>query len=252
MTYTILTMSRGDEPRIKEWVDYHVGLGFNDFYFILDAPIDNTESVLRAMDVDATITIDVREPKGDYYDNMTASERWELVKKWRIEHADEIAAMGLPVNDALAMRQYQYFPEVLEAYSAKGTGWLALIDVDEFIVFPGGETVQEMTAASSSPRMRLLNFNFDMRDHVAGTPVLGQSMRWDRADIVAYEKGWQNRVKTIAKYDSLLPMASVHPISKGPFVVLDPEAGRLHHYKPTDQGIAELPYSVQDTTAAQC
>lgn len=251
MNYTILTMSRGDEHRIEEWVRYHVGLGFNDFYFILDAPIDNTESMLRSMDVDATITIDVRKPEGDYYDDMTPAERWESVKKWRIEHAEEIVAMDLPVNDALAMRQYKYFPEVLKGYSTKDAGWLGLIDVDEFIVFPGGESIQEITADSASPRIRLLNFNFDMRDHVAGTPVLGQVMRWDRADIVAYEKGWQNRVKTIAKYDSLLPMASVHPISKGQFVVLDPEVGRLHHYKPSDQGIAELPYSVKDETAAQ-
>lgn len=250
MTFTILTMTRGDESRIEEWVEYHAALGFNDFYFILDAPIDNTESVLRGLDVDATITIDVREAKGDYYDGYTQAERWEAVKKWRTENDAALKALGTPVVDPQTVRQHEYFEEVMQRYSEEGDGWLALIDMDEFIVFPGGQSIQEMTSDRSVPRIRLLNFNFDMKSHVPGSSILSNNlMRWDREDIIAYGKGWDTRVKTIARYDSLLPMVSVHPISKGPFVTLDPEVGRLHHYRTPDQGIAELPYTVADAAA---
>ena len=248
MAHTILTMTRGDESRIEEWVRYHATLGFDEFHFILDAPIDRTEDVLRALEVDAKITIDIREPQGDYYDNMTPAERWTRVKQWRIDHADEIAASGMPANDALAMRNYQHFPPVLETYAQRNDGWLALIDVDEYIVLQHPLTLQELTTTSNQPRIRLLNFNFDMSHHVPGTSVLGNTMRWDREDILAYGKGWQNRVKSIVRYVSLVPMVSVHQISRGPFVTVNPEIGRLHHYRPVDQGIAELPYSVEDTT----
>lgn len=249
MKYTILTMSRGDEHRIKEWVEYHASLGFNDFHFILDAPIDESLSVLKSLKVDADITVEVRQPSGDYYDGLTPSQRWEAVKKWRLDNAEQIQKLGLPASDSLSMRQYTYFPEVLEQYSGYGEGWLALIDVDEFIVFPGGQQIRDIAAATNSPRIRLLNFNFDMDNHTEGEPVLKQTMRWAREDIEAYGKGWENRVKTIARYDSLLPLASVHPISKGPFVTLDPEIGRLHHYKLPGQGIKELPYRVKDEAA---
>lgn len=244
-------MTRGDAARIVEWVEYHEALGFNDFYFILDAPIDETEFILRSLETKSRITIDIREADGDYYDGLTAEQRWKQVSKWRTEHAAEIESMKLPVNDALAMRQYKYFPEVLETYRASGEGWLALIDVDEFIVFPGGESVQQVVEATGARRVRLQNFNFDMRTHIDGQSVLGSNVyRWAREDIEHYGNGWQNRVKSIVQYEYLTPLVSVHAISRGPFVTLDHEVGRLHHYKPTDQGISELPYRVEDRTVA--
>ena len=157
----------------------------------------------------------------------------------------------MPIVDSLSMRQYLYLPAVLNKYALRKNGWLALIDVDEFLVLPDGRKIQDLTSEATAPRLRFLNFNFSTENHDASRPILSQhTMRWAREDIEDYGKGWDRRVKTLARYDSLLPMTSVHSISPWEFQVLDPEVGRLHHYKATDQGIRELPYRIEDRSVA--
>jgi len=252
MRRCVLTMSRGDASRIEEWVKYHAGLGFNEFRIILDNPIDDTEHILNGLDVNAEVHIDVRGHHGTYFDGMDQAERWETIKRWRIENAEAIAAIGMgPVADPISHRQRQYFVPELQKFSDAGDGWLALIDVDEFIVLPPHETIADVIAAAIKPRLRFLNFNVDMRDWRPGQSVLEQNMRWHRDDLVAYGKGWDTRVKTVARHDALMPMDSVHRISPGPNVMLDPDHYRLLHYRGADQGIAELPYRVVDDAALQ-
>jgi hypothetical protein len=245
LTHTVLTMSRGDAPRLREWVEYHSWLGFNDFHIILDNPNDDSEAVLRALDVPARITVEVRPAMGEYYDGLNQEQRWRKVLEWRKVHHDALTDAGMPVVDPQTVRQLTYFGEVAEASAGGNESWVAVIDLDEFIAVPG-KKIQDVTAAAKSPRVRFLNFNFDTAGHVAGQPFLTQhTMRWAREDIEALGKGWQHRVKTIARNDALLPFTSVHPISAGPFEIADPEVARLHHYKIPDQGLP-IPYSVKD------
>lgn len=247
MSHTIVTMSRGDALRIIDWLRYHVNLGFDRFHIILDAPIDDTERLIAQLDLPAEITTDVRPPSGEYYDGMSPAARWARVKEWRIERADEIRALGLPASDALAMRQYLYFPDVLAQFQGPGDGWVALIDVDEYIAISADRKITDLTSAASQPRLRFLNFNVSMEGWNPGMPVWKQTMRWARRDIQAYGKGWQSRVKSIVRNDSLLPLSSVHPISVGPFELVDESVARLLHYRFPDQGIQEIPYTVHDT-----
>ncbi|SDP53041.1 Glycosyl transferase family 2 [Arthrobacter sp. ok909] len=249
MRHTVLTMSRGDSPRLREWVEYHSRLGFDDFYIILDNPVDDSEQVLLSLDVPAKITIDVRAASGDYYDGLTPAERWARVLAWRKANESRLTALGLPVVDPLALRQLEYFREVLSTvYAGNGDSWVAVIDLDEFIALPGGRRIQDITSAARSPRVRFLNFNFDTSGNDDTRPFLAQhTMRWAREDVEAYGQGWEHRVKTIARNDALLPFTSVHPISKGPCEISDPDVARLHHYKIPDQGLP-IPYSTKDTT----
>lgn len=229
---------------MREWVEYHARLGFDAFHVILDNPNDDSENVLRSLDVSARITVDVRGAEGEYYDGLTPEQRWRKVLEWRKVNHAALTASGIPVVDPQTVRQLNYFSEALESLS-KDDSWVAVIDLDEFIAIQGG-LIQDLTAAATSPRLRLLSFNFDTTGHVDGQPFLAQhTMRWAREDVEAYGKGWQHRVKTIARNDALLPFTSVHSISAGPFQVADPERARLHHYRVPDQGLP-IPYSVED------
>lgn len=246
MKHVIVTMSRGDAPRLAEWVSYHQSLGFDEFHVVLDNPTDRSAAVLQALD--ARVTIDVRGPHGPYFDRVPPEDRWPAVRQWRQEHAKVIAEWGVPIVDPLSMRQYMHLPAVLNKYAVRGDCWVAVIDVDEFLVIPG-RTVQDVTAVAEHPRIRFLNFNFDTTRWAPGESVLTScTNRWAREDVEMYGQGWQNRHKSIVRHDALLPLASVHAVSTGPFTVLDPEAGRLHHYKAIDQGLP-LPYRITDTAA---
>lgn len=248
--HSILTMSRGDEHRVADWLDYHHSIGFTNFHIILDNPIDDTKKV--ASDLAASrgfsLTIKELEPDGEYYDDLTAAERWTAIQRWKERHSEEIEQMGLPIVDPLSMRQYKYLPTELSLLSSGGSNdWLALIDVDEYIVLPGTSHISTLTRASNSPRLRFLNFNFDMSQWDQSTNVRAFTQRWSRKEVEGFGKGWQNRVKTIARCDHLLPLVSVHAISRGAFQILPPETARLHHYKYPNQGI-DIPYNVTDET----
>lgn len=246
--HSVLTMSRGDAHRLREWVEYHSWLGFDDFHIILDNPNDDSERVLRGLDVPAKITIQVMPAHDEYYDGLEVADRWERVRAWRERNASKIADWGLPIVDSLSMRQYLYLPAAMNKYALRGEGWISIIDVDEFIALPDGRKITDVTAGAKQPRLRFLNFNFDTTGDDPRRPVLDQhTRRWSREDVVSHGGGWDNRVKSIVRYDSMLPLRSVHAISGGGFEILDPHVGRLHHYKATDQGLP-IPYSVEDET----
>ncbi|SDP53035.1 Glycosyl transferase family 2 [Arthrobacter sp. ok909] len=251
MQHTILTMSRGDAPRLREWVEYHSWLGFDDFHVILDNPTDDSANVLRTLHVPAKITVEVRPAFGEYYDGLAGDEKVARAEVWREMNRERIVEWGLPIVDPLSMRQYLYLPAALNKYALRGEGWVSVIDVDEFIVLPGGRKISDVTTAAKMPRVRFLNFNFDFKERDPGRPILQQhTRRWAREDIVGHGQGWDTRVKSIARYDAAVPMASVHAISRGWFETLEPEIGRLHHYKVSGHGVPVLPFCVEDRAAA--
>ena len=163
MRHTIVTMTRGDGHKIAEWLDYHVRLGFDDFQVVLDGDVDRTEELLRSLDVPAEVTVHPRAEVGDYYDGLSPEERGERVLEWRQRYAAERASGDMRGTDALAWRQHQHFGPILAPYAAgeRGKGWLGLIDVDEFVVLTQHQTIGELTAEQTLPRVRFLNFNVD-------------------------------------------------------------------------------------------
>lgn len=247
MSFTIVTMSRGDEHRLAEWVGYHARLGFDEFHVVLDNPIDDSERVLRELDLPVKITVESRGPVGDYYDDVPRDQRWALVKKWREDHAEEVAASGMPTVDVLSWRQYRHLPEVLDRY-VKRDGWLSLLDVDEFITIPAGKTIADVVEGAEHPRVRFYSFDVDTTGHDPARGYVEQhTMRWAREDVEAYGNGWGIRVKSIVRCDVALPLASVHGISRGGFVQLDPEDGRILHFKTPPSGL--IPHTVDDRGA---
>lgn len=251
MQHTIVTHTRGDGARIGEWVDYHARLGFADFQVILDGLVDDTDEVLDRLDVPARVTVHRRPEEGDYYDGLDQAERLERVRAWRIEHADFLAALPYKATDPQSVRQFERVAEVLAPYHSgeRGRGWVAHIDVDEFIAMPVGGSIADLTGAATAPRLQLLNFNVDTTGHDPARPVLEQHrMRWAREDVLAHpDPRWGTRVKAVVRYRVALPFRSIHRISFGRSEVLDPAVARLHHYRvPTQLVDPEIPYSVDD------
>ena len=58
MELHILTMSRGDAPRLRDWILYHHEIGFNYFHIILDAPNDESENVLKEISAVVPLNLD--------------------------------------------------------------------------------------------------------------------------------------------------------------------------------------------------
>ena len=248
--HTVVTMTRGDADKIEEWVDYHARLGFEDFQVILDGDVDGTEHLLRSLDGRARISVHPRDEIGDYYDSMSADERRHHVAQWRDANADRLASGEMRGNDALSWRQHQQFPSVLAPYASgdRGEGWLALIDVDEFIVLEGYDSIGDVTAEATTPRLRFLNFNVDTTGYDPGRPVLEQhSMRWAREDVLAHPlRRWARRAKSVVRYDCAKLNSTVHKVSRGPHTELDPERARLHHFKMPLAADLGIPYTVDD------
>jgi len=248
--HTIVTLSRGDAHKIAEWVDYHARLGFEDFQVVLDGDVDGTEEVLRTLAVPAEVTVHRREEVGEYYDGLPPEERRERVLAWRARHAEALDSGAMRGIDALAWRQHRHLGELMAPYAdgERGRGWLALIDVDEFVVLTRHPTIEALTAEATAPRLRLLNFNVDTSGYDPGRPVLAQhTVRWSREDVLAHPSPrWARRVKSIVRYRCARLEHTVHKISRGPHELLDPDVARLHHFKmpPNDElGIA---FSVDD------
>lgn len=250
MRHTVVTLSRGDAHKIAEWVDHHARLGFEDFQVVLDGDVDGTEDVLRSLDVPASVTVHRRAEVGEYYDGLSPEERGERVRQWRERHAAELESGEVRGVDALAWRQHLHLPGVMAPYAAgeRGRGWLAFIDVDEFVVLGQHRTIEELTAEATAPRLRLLSFDVDTRGHDPARPVLEQhTMRWSREDVVAHpDKRWARRVKSIVRYRCAVLDHTVHKISHGRFTRVDPDVARLHHFKvPVNVGV-DIPFSVHD------
>jgi hypothetical protein len=248
--HTVVTLSRGDAHKIAEWVDYHARLGFEDFQIVLDGDADGTEDVLRSLDVPARLTVHPRAEVGEYYDGMSPEERRHHVLHWRARHAEALESGAMRGIDALAWRQHLHLPEIMAPYAAgaRGRGWLALIDVDEFVVLTRHRSIGGVTAEATAPRLRLLNFNVDTTGYDPSRPVLAQhTVRWSHEDLLAHStRRWAGRVKSIVKYRCARLDHTVHKISRGRHVLLDPEVARLHHFKMPPNSELDIPFTVHD------
>lgn len=248
MKHIIVTMSRGDEHRFKDWLDYHFDIGFDEINILLDNPCDGSADILRCY-AEATgrdVHFEASEPLGEYFDDPDPAVRWERTKKWVQENEEKISEMGLPVRDPLSWRQYRLLPGYIEKVLKRaGKCWVALIDVDEYIVLDGITHISAVTENVKTQRLRILNFNVDMTGWDKVSSVLGFSQRWSRDAIVAFGGGWENRVKSIVTNEAAEPLISVHAVSRGPFTVLDPHKVRLLHFKFPIQGNS-IAYDAKD------
>jgi len=251
VAFSIVTQSRGDGARIAEWVDYHHRLGFDDFQIALDGLVDDTDEVLAGLDLPARIDVHRYPEEGEYFDGLPAAERARRVARWREDNAAWRATLPGKALDPIAVRQFRRIPELLAPYAAgdRGRGWVAFLDVDEFLHLPAHGSVRALVAEATAPRLRFLNFNVDTSDHDPTRPVLEQHhWRWAREDVLAHpNSAWVNRVKSMVRYRRCLPFFSVHRISRGKAQVLDPAVARLHHFRiPLQPLEPALPYRVDD------
>ena len=260
LKYVILTMTRGAENRIEEWVRYHAGIGITDFHIVLDNPIDDTESVLKrtCAELNVGLIVEVKEASGDYHDGLSLEERRQKRKDWREKQTELNKSKGYPKVynfSPQARRQFIYFSEILTDYDERSKngehGWVAVIDDDEFISPIKWPDIPSMTGAfPEAVRLRLHNFDFDTSDHDPAKPFLEQHFyRWSRAGIEAHGNGWEKRFKTLVWWGHLSPFMSVHIVSKGKAQIIDHEDARLHHFRIPNHGMID--YDVRDESTLE-
>ena len=249
MKFTMLTMTRGDAHKIAEWVEYHSLLGFDDFQVILDGDIDGTETVLKNIDISGSVTIHPKEEVGDYYDGLSPEERWERVKAWREANRRDLESGVMRGVDPQSWRQHMHFSQVMDRYRRgdEGRGWLALFDVDEFLVTPGFDSLEDLVADFNTPRLRFLSFDVDTTGYDRSRPVLEQHFyRWSREAMLAVRGHWKNRVKSMVRYKKADLSSTLHKISSGASCTPDYQLARIHHFRMPNQPSVSIPYTVQD------
>ena len=256
MPLVIVTQSRGDASRLAEWVTYHSRLGFEEFHVILDGLIDDSDQVLESLDaspdVAARVVVHRYPEEGVYYDGLPPEERMKVVQKWREDNAEMLAALPHKAVDPQSLRQRRRVTEVLGRVTEGRRGWMAHIDSDEFIHLPGGGSIRDLTSTATTPRLRFLSFDVDTTGHDPSRPVLEQHrVRWARQDVEAHpDSRWATRVKSIVRFRVALPLRSLHRINAGRHQVVDPEVGRLHHFRIPRQPIdPPIPFTVDDPVA---
>ena len=249
LTYAVVTQSRGDASRLAEWITYHSRLGFDEFHIVLDGLVDNSDEVLDQLDVDAKISYEVKPEQGEYFEGLSPAERWQRILRWREENKEMLQSLPFTASDPLSYRQGIHLTPLLEKVTFERRGWVACIDVDEFIHVPGTQDIRTVTREAPASRLGLLNHNVSTAGHDPSRPVLEQHhMRWSREDLENYpNKAWTNRIKTIARFRAATPFAGIHHLTKGKRAVVPPEVARLHHFRLPEQPLdPPLPYSVDD------
>ena len=249
MPLVIVTQSRGDAPRLAEWVTYHSRLGFEEFHVVLDGLIDDSDEVLESLDVGARVVVHRYPEEGVYYDGLPPEERMRVVQKWREDNAEMLAALPHKAVDPQSLRQRRRVTEVLGQITEGRRGWVAHIDSDEFIHLPGYGSIRDLVDAATTPRLQLHSFDVDTTGHDPSRPVLEQHrVRWSRADVEAHpDSRWATRVKAMVRFRVALPLRSLHRISIGRHEKVDPELGRLHHFRVPLQPIdPPIPFTVDD------
>ena len=245
----IVTQSRGDAPRLAEWVTYHARLGFEEFHIALDGLIDDSDEVLESLDLDARVVVHRYPEEGVYYDGLAPEERMEVVQKWRADNAEMLASLGHKAVDPQSLRQRRRVGELLELITNGRRGWVAHIDSDEFIHLPGGGSIRDITEAATAPRLQFFSFDVDTTGHDPCRSVLEQhEVRWSRADVEAHPDGrWATRVKAMVRFRVALPLTSLHRINVGRCQKMDPDVGRLHHFRVPLQPLdPPIPFTVHD------
>lgn len=249
----VVTQSRGDAARLAEWVTYHSRLGFEEFHVILDGLVDNSDEVLESLDtasdVDAKVVVHRYPEEGVYYDGLPPEERMRVVQKWRDDNVEMLASLGHKAVDPQSLRQRRRVSEVLEQITRDRQGWVAHFDSDEFIHLPSGGSIRSLLEEPGAPRLQFLSFDVDTTGHDPSRPVLPQhSKRWSRADVLAHpDPRWATRVKAMVRFRVALPLRSLHRISIGKKVLLDPDVARIHHFRTPLQPLdPPIPYTVDD------
>lgn len=249
MPLSIVTQTRGDAPRLAEWVRHHCALGFEEFHVILDGEVDDSADVLASLDVDAEVVVHRYPEEGVYYDGLSPTERAAVVAQWREDNAEMLAALPYNPVDPQSHRQRQRVGAVLERITEGRRGWVAHFDTDEFIHLPGGGTIRDLTDAATAPRLQFLSFDVDTTGHDWDRGFLEQhSRRWARADVESHPDGrWATRVKAMVRYRAALPLRSLHRITFGKHTLLDPEVARIHHFRiPLQPVVPPIPFTVDD------
>lgn len=256
VVFAVVTQSRGDALRLEEWITYHSRIGFEEFHIVLDGLSDNSDEVLAGIHVDARIVVHQRAESGEYMDGLDAATRHRRNTQWREKNQELLASLPFRAQDPLSLRQGLNITPVLEDLCANRKGWVAFIDVDEFIHLPRDGSIRALTrrlnAEKRTSRISFLNFNVDTTGHDPHRPVLEQHrFRWSREGLLAHpNKAWTRRFKTMARFSVATPYGGVHKITRGRRTVVDPEDARLLHFRVPMQGVEgmdpELPYPVED------
>lgn len=226
----LVAMSRGDERRIKEWLDYHLAAGFNRIHVVLDNPSDESELVLREFSGEL-VSYEIRPARGVYID----SESQISLAEWRTANSIQIANNPRLVHP-MVERQLDYIPQAMDLLGAEGMDWIGAWDVDEFLALESQDSLAQIIMKTKQPRLRFLSSNVDMSGWREGHRVTSHTQIQDRLEIAKVSTAWARRCKSMVRREAVRPFVSVHEVSMGGFEVVPFESAGILHFRVPMQG----------------
>jgi hypothetical protein len=122
---SILACAKNEAPYLKEWIDYHLLLGVEKFYFYDNDSTDNTKEILQPY-IDKKIVI---------YDIFSFT------------------------TDNWPQPQREIYTKAVAKYKNK-TKWLAIIDIDEFIVPMKHDTISDFLKSYEAFSQLTIHYKF--------------------------------------------------------------------------------------------
>jgi hypothetical protein len=123
----IVSMFQNEGLILKEWIDHHLQIGVQHFYFINNGSSDTTEQILQPYKQYITCVYD---PKPIFTEKIRKVPYWDRRRGDVSQLKTNVTLQQLLVNRHLLKEIKQ------------DTQWVAFIDCDEYIYSPKGEQIQ--------------------------------------------------------------------------------------------------------------
>ena len=215
MKLGIVTQARNESLRLIEWISFHQKIGFEKIVIFDDASTDNSIEKIKSIDgVFVKRTVD----HGRRFDTSDPN----VYSGARDYHE----------------RQMMSFREGMQLLKQEDCDWVAIIDVDEFIVPQNANDARDYFSNLPSNVERVYVASYDMQyPFDLQKPLIPQSLyRWsEKTRVEGTAKGhspglYQTRGKSIVKLASWDGnVIGVHDVTKSQFISSGTELSKFPH-----------------------
>lgn len=176
----ICAIIKNEQLFLKEWIDWHLSIGFDEIYL--------------CEDIDSISHKDIT----DQYTNVRLLQYNDDMSQYETGHG--------------SFRQYAFYSYFVNKFKDK-LDWCAFIDIDEFIHIEGNKNIKELLSDYDEFDALYVYWKFyNANNHIKRPIGLIQDNYAEEAEIDYFDNGW--RYKSITNFNkSSIKMISVHNVA---------------------------------------
>lgn len=181
MKCSICAIIKNEQLFLKEWIDWHLSIGFDSIYLCEDIGSTSHKEIT------------------DQYCNVTL-----------LQYNDDMSQYE---NGRGAFRQYAFYSYFIKHYKHIAD-WCAFIDVDEFIHIEDNKNIKELLSDYDKFNALYIYWKFyNANNHIKRPIGLIQNNYIEEIETDSFDNGW--KYKSIANFNKPIKMISVHNIING-------------------------------------